>query len=72
MFGATVNGFPAVFEYGLESGHPYATTIIELKPGVPLRVDVTLTDFGGTLIYRQQPLVIDDTLAVSVPFRVQD
>ena len=62
MFGATVNGFPAVFEYGLESGHPYATTTI----------DLTLTDFGGTLIYRQQPLVIDDTLAVSVPLRVQD
>lgn len=72
VFGATVNGSSAVFEYGVESGHPYATTTIELKPGVPVRVDVTLTDFGGTLIYRQQPLVVDDTLRMSVPFRVQD
>ena len=72
VFGATVNGSPAVFEYGVESGHPYATTTIELKPGVPVRVDVTLADFGGTLIYRQQPLVVDDTLTMSVPFRVQD
>ena len=72
VFGATVNGSPAVFEYGVESGHPYATTTVELKPGVPVRVDVTLTDFGGMLVYRQQPLVVDDTLTMSVPFRVQD
>ena len=69
VFGATVNGAPAVFEYGVESGHPYATTTVELKPGIPVRVDVTLSDFGGTLVYRQQPLVVDDTLKLSVPFR---
>ena len=56
----------------MEGGHPNATTTVELKPGVPVRVDVTLTDFGDTLIYRQQPLVVDDTLTMSVPLRVQD
>ena len=71
LFKATVNGSPAAFEYGVESGHPYATTTVELKPGVPVRVDVALSDFGGTLVYRQQPLVVDDTLRMSVPFRIQ-
>ena len=66
VYGATVNGAPAVFEYGVESGHPYATTTVELKPGIPVRVEVTLSDFGGTLVYRQQPLVTDDTLRIPV------
>ena len=71
LFKATVNGAPAVVEYGVESGHPYATTTVELKPGVPVRMDVTVSDFGGTLVYRQQPLAVDDTLKLSVPYRVQ-
>lgn len=71
VFSGTVNGAPAAFVYGVEDGHPYATTTVELKPGVPVRVDVTVSDYGGTLVYRQQPLAVDDTLELSVPFRTQ-
>jgi hypothetical protein len=49
-------------EFGTEGGHGYVSVSVLVRPGSPLRVDADVDDPGGPVIYRQQPLVVDDRL----------
>ena len=69
LFGVKLNGATVPVEFGFERGHPYMTLLVELKPRVPMRIDVSMSDPGGTLVYRQQPLARDDVLDITVPYR---
>ena len=69
MYGVTIDGRTVPAEFGFEQGHPYMTVTVELRPRVPLVVGVTMSDAGGELLYRQQPLTADDALDIAVPFR---
>lgn len=64
-----VDGKPVPGEYGPEQGHGTATVQVEVAPGAPTVVTAQVTDPGGLLVYRQQPLVADDTLKLAVPWR---
>jgi hypothetical protein len=55
---------------GTEQGHGVAIVRVEIRPSRPTVVTAEITDPGGTLTYRQQPLVVDDELAIGVPFVV--
>lgn len=46
------------------------TVQVEVGPSGPTTVTARVTDPGGTLVYRQQPLVVDDTLDLRVPYRL--
>lgn len=64
-----VDGKPVTAEYGPEQGHGTVTVQVEVAPGAPTVVTAQVTDPGGMLVYRQQPLVADDTLHLAVPWR---
>jgi hypothetical protein len=68
-----VNGrAPGVGEVtmGTERGHGWASVQVEIAPSVPVEITATVDDPGGVLTYRQQPLVVDDELALDVPYRI--
>lgn len=65
-----VDGVEASADIGTERGHGVATVAVELRPSRPTVVVTELTDPGGTLTYRQQPLVVDDELDLQVPYVV--
>lgn len=65
-----VDGEPVPVALSTEQGHRVATVTVEVAPSLPTTVSAQLSDSGGELLYRQQPLVVDDELAFSVPYRV--
>lgn len=64
-----VDGVEAAAQISTERGHGVATVFVEVRPSRPTVVTVEVTDPGGTLVYRQQPLVVDDALDLDVPYR---
>jgi len=65
-----VDGVEVSADLGTEQGHGVGTAIVEIRPSRPTVVTAEVTDPGGLLIYRQQPLVVDDELALEVPYVV--
>ena len=65
-----VDGVEVPADLGTERGHGVGTVEVELRTSRPTVVTAEMTDPGGLLTYRQQPLVVDDTLQMSVPFVV--
>ena len=65
-----VDGVEASADLGTEQGHGVGTVIVELRPSRPTVITAEVTDPGGVLTYRQQPLVVEDELALEVPYVV--
>lgn len=65
-----VNGRDVLVRLDTEQGHGVATVLVEVAPSAPTVVAAELTDPGGVLTYRQQPLVVDDELDLGVPYVV--
>ncbi len=55
---------------GTEQGHGVAIAPVEIRTSRPTVISAEVTDPGGELTYRQQPLVVDDTLALAVPWKL--
>lgn len=66
----TVDGVEAAADIGVEQGHGVATVPVEIRRSRPTVISAEVTDPGGVLTYRQQPLVVDDSLQFGVPFVV--
>ncbi len=64
-----VNGKPVAVQIASEQGHGVAVVEVEVSPQRPTVIAADVTDPGGELVYRQQPLVVDDTLELEVPYR---
>ncbi len=62
-----VDGIEASADLGTERGHGVGTVIVEVRPSRPTVITAEVTDPGGELTYRQQPLVVEDDLALEVP-----
>ncbi len=65
-----VDGVEVSADLGTEQGHSVGTAIVEIRPSWPTVLTAEVTDPGGLLTYRQQPLVVDDELALEVPYVV--
>ena len=65
-----VDGVETAADLGTERGRGAATVVVEIRPSRPTVVTAEVTDPGGRLLYRQQPLVVDDELALGVPYDV--
>lgn len=65
-----VDGVEASADLGTERGHGVGTVIVEIRPSRPTVITAEVTDPGGLLTYRQQPLVVEDELALEVPYVV--
>ncbi len=65
-----VNGEDVLVTLDTEQGHGVATVLVEVAPSAPTVVTAELTDPGGVLTYRQQPLVVDDELDLGAPYVV--
>ncbi len=65
-----VNGEAVLVRRDTEQGHGLATVLVEVAPSAPTVVTAEVTDPGGLLTYRQQPLVVDDELDLRVPYEV--
>jgi len=65
-----VNGQPMPAQFGSEKGHGAATFQVEVAPSAPTVITAEVSDPGGELVYRQQPLVVNDSLELQVPFRL--
>jgi hypothetical protein len=57
-------------DIGTERGHGVATVLVEIRPSRPTVVVAEVTDAGGSVAYRQQPLVVDDELDLRVPHTI--
>lgn len=66
----SVDGVPTVLQADRDHGHYLGTTTLELPRERTVRVSIVLTEPAGELLYRQQPLVLPDTLTINVPHRV--
>jgi hypothetical protein len=66
----TVDGRAAAMRFDLDHGHAFGTLVLELPVGRTVTVSLLLTEPGGELAYRQQPLVRPDVLAIEVRHRV--
>jgi hypothetical protein len=53
-----------------DHGHRMGTLTLEVPRGKDVVVTVLLSQPKGELVYRQQPLVVPDTLSIQVPHRV--
>ena len=65
-----VDGVEVPADLGTEAGHGVGTVVVEIRPSSPTVVTAEVSDPGGELTYRQQPLVVDDELDLSVPYEV--
>ena len=65
-----VDGVEASADLGTERGHGVGTVVVEIRPSRPTVITAEVTDRGGLLTYRQQPLVVDDELDLEVPYVV--
>ncbi len=65
----SVNGLPAPFEPGTENGHGTARLLVAVRPGHPTVLVASMTDPGGALYYRPQPLASPEVLRLHVPTR---
>jgi len=65
-----VDGVEVPADLGTEAGHGVGTVVVEIRPSSPTVVTAEISDPGGELTYRQQPLVVDDELDISVPYEV--
>lgn len=52
---------------GSEKGHGVAIVPVEIRTSRPTVIVAEVSDPGGILTYRQQPLVVPDTLELSLP-----
>jgi len=66
-----VNGQPVVAQFGSEGGHGAVTLQVEVAPSDPTVITAEVGDPGGELLYRQQPLVVSDSLDMKVPFGLE-
>lgn len=66
-----VDGRPAPMTFDKDHGHRFGTMSLELPRNKNVVVTMRVREPKGELIYRQQPLVVPDTLAIEVPHRVQ-
>jgi Protein of unknown function (DUF4012) len=66
----TLDGKPVRHYFGGEQGHPLVDVVIVLDPHVPRRLVLRVVQPPGELLYRQQPLLTDDTIAVEGRHRV--
>jgi hypothetical protein len=66
----TVDGVLASMQTGTERGHGWASVLVEIPPSRPTTIVAEIEDPGGQLLYRQQPLVKPDQLALRVPYRL--
>ena len=55
---------------GTERGHGVASVLVEVAPSRPTVVTADVSDPGGELVYRQQPLPTPDALELAVPHRL--
>ena len=65
-----VDGVEVAADLGTEQGHGVATLLVEVRPSRATLVTAEVTDPGGELLYRQQPLVVDDELDLDVSYEV--
>ena len=61
-----VDGRQALMSFDHDHGHLLGTLNLELPRGKDVTVTLLLTEPRGVLVYRQQPLVIPDTLALDL------
>jgi hypothetical protein len=66
----TVDGRAAGMRFDLDHGHAFGTLVLELPVGRTVTVSLLLTEPGGELVYRQQPLVRPDVLQIDVGHRI--
>jgi hypothetical protein len=66
----SIDGRTVDFYAGREQGHGVASVQVEIRPSQPVVITAEIDDPGGDLVYRQQPLVVPDELALAVPHRV--
>lgn len=66
-----VDGVESAADLGSERGHGVGSVPVEVRPSRPTVVVFEVTDQGGPLVYRQQPLVVDDDLDLRVPHRIE-
>ena len=66
-----VDGVETAADLGSERGHGVGSVPVEVRPSRPTVVVYEVTDQGGPLGYRQQPLVVDDELDLRVPYRIE-
>lgn len=64
-----VDGVEVSPRTGTERGHGVATVLVEVRPSRPAVITAEVSDPGGELVYRQQPLVADDGFTADVPHR---
>ncbi len=65
----TVNGKPAPFVPGTERGHGTGTLLVSVRPGHPTVLVAGVTDPGGSVTYREQPLSVPDRVTLPVVAR---
>jgi hypothetical protein len=65
-----VDGVEVSADIGTEEGLGVASVVVEIRPSRSTVITADVTDPGGELVYRQQPLVVDDDLELSVPYAV--
>lgn len=65
-----IDGRPATARFARDHGHQAATLFVEIPRGAAVTVAVELSEPRGSLVYRQQPLVVPDTLDIRVPHTV--
>jgi hypothetical protein len=70
VLSVSVNGEPVSFTAAVEQGHGLANVAVEVAPSSPTVITARVTDPGGPLLYRQQPLVVDDDLDLRIEHRV--
>ena len=68
--GVQIDGRPAPMRFDRDHGHQMGTMSLELPRHQDVVVTVLLTEPAGELVYRQQPLMAPDVLAIEVPHRV--
>jgi hypothetical protein len=64
-----VNGTRVAASFDWDHGHRMATVPLELPRGEEITVTVRMTEPGGVLTYRQQPLVRADTMNAGIDLR---
>ena len=65
-----IDGRPALMGFDRDHGHQMGTLSLELPPDRDVVVTAWLSEPAGELVYRQQPLMVPDTVDIAVPHRV--
>ena len=62
-----IDGKPAPMAFDRDHGHQMGTLSLELPREQDVVVTLLVTEPAGDLVYRQQPLMVPDTLEIEVP-----